>query len=142
MNAVCERTVVTASVVAEDDRLEFLPKHLTLPAMRRFEATLFGWMSTLCKSYTGGYWEAMELSNGGFFMYPTIQEKTSFELVNHGNSFRGSLTAEAAGIVVTLYTLNELFLTRGGDSLEEKRRALREYAEGHSEAAVIRKAIS
>ncbi len=141
MNAVYERAVVTASVVAEEDRLEFLPKHLNLGALFRFEPTLYGWMSTLCRSYTGGYWEMVALSNGGFFMYPTTASGQRIELVVDGNGFKDFLSQEATGVVITLFTLNELLLTRGGDQLATKHNQLREYIYAHPEKEAILRAI-
>ena len=141
MNAVCEPTVVIASVVPEDDRLEFLPKHLSFAAMLRFEPTLYGWMSTLCKAYSAGGWGMVSLSNGGFFMYPKAEPGKRFELVVDGNGFKGSLSEEAVGVVVTLFALNELLLIRGGDQLAKKHNALREYIFAHPEKAAILRAI-
>ncbi|KAG1254488.1 hypothetical protein G6F66_015020 [Rhizopus arrhizus] len=52
-----------------------------------------------------------------------------------------NMSADAAGIVATLYALNELCSQHPIDELIEKYHALRDFAREHSEAAAISAAI-
>lgn len=70
----------------------------------------------------------------------------TFQLDVNGNGFSGALSADAAGIVATLFALCDLAMeeqdTPQGDALAERYHLLRDYAVGaHSEAAAIAGAI-
>jgi hypothetical protein len=65
--------------------MDFLPKHFGARAMIKFEMSVYDWMGSLCPTYRGGFWNYVELSNGGAFMYPAGVD--AFEFTVDGNGF-------------------------------------------------------
>ena len=62
---------ITASLVPGERRMDFLPQHFGERAMIKFEMSVYDWMGSLCPTYRGGFWNCVELSNGGAFLYPS-----------------------------------------------------------------------
>jgi len=129
---------ITASIVPAEQRMDFLPKHFGARAMMKFEMSVYDWMGKLCPSYRGGYWNYVELSNGGAFMYPTGVD--AFEFLVEGNGFNGNVSAEVAGIIATTFALNGM-LWQGWDSLNAKYELLLEFIGEHPDAMTIRRAL-
>jgi Antirestriction protein len=129
---------ITAHLVGDGDRMDFLPKHFG----RQFllgEMAIYQTMDTLCRSYSGGFWDFIELSNGGFYL--RLQSKGPLAIcVPTGNDFAGELSPDGAGIVVTLFALNQL-LWAGMRELSDAYYLLRDYARQHEESAKIFMAI-
>jgi hypothetical protein len=138
MSTQTNDTRVTASRVAENKRAGFLPRFLGRHLMQG-EGLVYGWMSRLCEDYQGGYWEFYTLSNEGFYMAPTRAEP--MRLQHPDNYLDAEMSADAAGIVVTLFALCEMANRYGEDRLVDHYHALREFALGHAEATLILKAI-
>jgi len=105
--------VIKARRVAEKDRLDFLPRYFTPRWMLHGESLVYAWMRRLSPGlsggyllgYQGGYWEFYTLSNSGFYLAPTGQE---MRLIVEGNYFDEVVSADAAGIIATLFALNDL----------------------------------
>ena len=124
-------------------RTNFTP---TLFGKRLFmagENMVYNIARSMCNEYTGGYWEYVANKDQTvMFMYPKTDEK--FE-VKAQNYYQGTLSAEAFGIVCTLYALNHLMFTPMPEpmleNLVEKFYALRDYAAEHEEAEEIFGAI-
>ena len=130
-------TGIQATVVPGDERLRFLPRVFG----RRFmqgEATVFGWMRQLCADYNGGYWDFVDLSNGGFYL--RLVTDKPLKLYVDGNGFDGELSADAASIVVCMFAINELMFD-GAHELDGAYYALRDYAIQHPECRSILSAI-
>lgn len=128
---------IQAKVVPGDERMRFLPRVFG----RRFmqgEAAVFNWMRRLCRQYDGGYWDFIDLSNGGFYLR-LVSEKPVALFVD-GNGFEGELSADAASIVVCMFAINALMFN-GAHELEDAYYALREYALQHPERRLILDAI-
>lgn len=105
----------------------------------RIEPAIYDFAGMLSADYHGGYWEMYRLSNGGFFMHPRAD--TPF-LVRSPNGYEGSLSAQAFGIVVSLFTFSNLsFTPELADVCGEQFHRLREVAMDHSEARGILAAI-
>lgn len=144
---------VVASLVADSARPGFLPKHFGSRHYLKGENAVYNWMGALCPSYRGGYWEFLELSNGSFYMRPTDCQPRAFPpgapsatlphrmLVRvESNGFEGDVSADAAGIIATLFALNYL-ACGGAEELADKYYALREFALDHPESVSILGAI-
>lgn len=135
--------IVTASRVSDDSRTDFLPFYFGTRRMLRGEALVFGWMDRLCKTYSGGYWNFHTLSNGGFYLAPDRPDAMRLEV--EGNGFSGDVSADAAGVVATLFALcqlsEELYGTDDADAVIENYHRLREFVDGHAEAGAIFRAI-
>jgi Antirestriction protein len=134
---------VIASLVVEEQRLEFLPTYFGPRLMLRGEALVFDWLATLSEDYGGGFWNFYTLTNGGFYMAPASDKRMHLEV--DGNGFSGQVSADAAGIVATLFALNQLAAemadTHAGDVLSERYHFLRDFVSSHPEAASIFQAI-
>ena len=129
---------ITATLVPDNRRLDFLPRHFGERSMLRLENSVYDWMGNLCPSYRGGFWNYMELSNGGAFMFPAGVDQ--FEIKVDGNGFDRKVGAEVAGIIATAFALNGM-LWRGHDSLTEKYEQLLDFISEHPESATIRRAL-
>jgi hypothetical protein len=134
---------VVANLVAEGDRLSFLPTFFGSRLMLRGEALVFGWLDHLSEDYNGGYWHFYTLTNGGFYLAPAMDERLQLSVA--GNGFEGDLSADAAGIVATLFALGQLAAevqdTDEGAALIDHYYWLRSFALDHAEARSIFQAI-
>lgn len=134
---------VTASLVAEAQRLDFLPAYFGPRLMMRGEALVYGWLRRLCNRYSGAFWHFYTLSDGGFYMAPNLSAPLQIEV--DGNGFQGELSADAAGIVATLFALGQLAAetagTEAADALIDRYHSLAAFATSHPEAAAIYRAI-
>ena len=95
-----EMEILTATKVADEDRMNFWLRYVGMAKMLAFERHVYCWMRRLCPHYDGGYWEFYDLSNGGFYIAPAGEKK--MWLTWPGNYFNDEMSADAAGIVVTL----------------------------------------
>jgi len=131
-------TTTAATLVPEQQRMSFLPKHFGQRLMIRGELTVYGWLDRLSKEYSGGYWHYYEIPNG-FYMAPAGYE--TLRIIWPLNWCDRTMSADAAGIVATLYALCELCSQQRSDDLAEKYHALRDFAGEHAEASAIFAAI-
>lgn len=129
---------IVATRLTGQARLEALPAMFG-HRMGYFEALVYEWMATLADEYDGGYWEMYLLSNGGFYM--ALASKSTFAVSVDGNGFSGELTADAAGVVVCLFALNQLAWSTEEPAMVDLYYALREFAACHPEARLIFQAI-
>ena len=138
-----ELAPLAANLVAEGDRLDFLPAFFGSRLMMRGEALVYAWLRRFCEGYSGGYWHYYTLTNGGFYMAPELSERLRLEV--DGNGFSGEMSADAAGIVATLFALGQLAAeiegTDAADALIDRYHFLREFVDGHAEARAIYQAI-
>ncbi len=129
---------ITATTVPGHLRLRTLPTRF--PGLFLvFEMSVFNYMDKFVKSYNGGYWEYIELSNGGFYM--SLNSDKSFNLTVDSNGFEGTMSADAASLVVNLFVYCQLANQHELDYLIEGFHALREFACLHPEANLILAAI-
>lgn len=128
---------IDATLVGEHGRLEFLPTLLGRLFMH-VEAAVYTWMRALCADYGGGYWEFVALSNSGGYLRPS----TGPWLVSvDGNGWRGELSADAVGIVVTLFALGHLTFRYPESDITDRYQQLLAYARQHAESGRILAAI-
>ncbi|MFR8578883.1 antirestriction protein [Bilophila wadsworthia] len=134
-----EMEAITATKVTDEDRLNFWLRHVGAEEKKlAFVRYAFCWMQRLCPHYDGGFWELYDLSNGGFYMAPTDEKR--MWLTWPGNYVDVEMSANAAGIVATLYALNG-FAEQVSPVFREKHRQLYDYIESHPEAQAIYAAI-
>lgn len=129
---------IVCEAVPERSRLDFLPWHFG----KRFiqgEALLFDWAQRLCSQYSGGSWAFFNLSNGGFYAAPEM--KSPVEVSWALNAYRGTMSADALGVVVTLFTLCHLAEMSGDTALTDKYYAVHAFALQHPECKEIFEAI-
>jgi hypothetical protein len=128
---------ITCSVVPGDERLKFLPRVFGRCYIQG-ETAVFTWMRRLCRNYNGGFWDFVDLSNGGFYLRLVRDEPLAISVST--NDYAGAMSADAASIVVSLFAINEL-LFDGAHELDDAYYALRDYAMQHAECREIMKAI-
>lgn len=140
MNKPALDTTISATLVAEDQRLNFLPRFFGEKFMMIGERAVFDWMGRLCPDYNGGYWNFYTLSNGGFYMAPKCQ--SAMKISVDGNGFDGEISADAAGIVTTIFALDYLANRTNNYRYVDLMDSLKDYAfKYHPEAGLIYRAI-
>ncbi|WAH62226.1 antirestriction protein (plasmid) [Pseudomonas silvicola] len=127
-----------ATLVPDYRRLTVLPRHFG-SHMILVENCIYDSMSELCNAYHGGFWAFYETSNGALFMVPTAADE--YELLCAGNYFQGTMSAEAAGIVASLYGINRACWAYREDRLITQYHELAHFAKFHPESAAIFAAI-
>jgi hypothetical protein len=95
----------TPRLIPDNERMDFLPKHFGQRLMLRGELAVYGWLDRLSEDYQGGYWHYYELP-GSFYLAPAGYDK--LHIVWPLNWCDRTMSADAAGIVATLYALCEL----------------------------------
>jgi hypothetical protein len=129
---------IEAYRVLEDARVHALPRHFG-SRMMTVESVIYTFMREFVASYKGGFWDFYELSNGGFYMAPN-SDPVKFRV--HTNGFEGTLSADAAGITVCLFTFSHLsFQKPAEDTFSRHFYHLRAFALDHPEASLIFAAI-
>lgn len=98
-----ERKFVTATLVPEDERLDFMPRYFGNHCMN-VEVHLYNWMDNHVQGYGGGYWEFYRLSNGGPLV--CMNEERPVRLVNPENYFDSNMTLHVASVIGWWFTLN------------------------------------
>jgi hypothetical protein len=132
---------LTVTIVPDARRLAFLPRHFQ-KYMLAVEGAVYSHMRQLCSSYSGGYWNYMDISNGGCYMALAVAADGLVTLSVPGNGFEGTMSADAAGITVTLFALSNLaFQYPSAEVLADHFHMLREFALEHAEASKILSAI-
>jgi hypothetical protein len=128
---------IEAYPVPEHARIGTLARHFGRH-MLRVENRVYDFMSQFARSYCGGLWQFVELSNGGFYMMPP-DDMYDIRIVSNG--FRGHMSADAAGITVCLFTYSHLSFEYSAELFARHCHWLREFALGHHDAGLIMQAI-
>ena len=129
---------IEAHRVPEHSRIGTLPKYFGLKLVD-MEHLVYHFMRKFVSDYNGAFWEFYELSNGGFYMAPST-ELVKFSV--HSNGFEGTMSADAAGITVCLFTYSYLsFQQPENDVFSRHFHQLRDFALNHAEASLIFAAI-
>lgn len=130
------RIIVTR--IEDKDRIGFLPR-VTEGRNLEFEFGVYDLMRDFCRDYAGGFWEFYSLSNGGFYIAP--DEDRRYHIFVPSNGFDGELSSDAAGVVMSLYSLNKMTWRAPTEYLNAKYYELYDFAAQHPEAATIFGAI-
>lgn len=128
-----------ATLVPEDRRLNFLPALFGLNRLIVAENTLYGLMDRLSPDYGGGAWDFYELDGKPLYLAPT--SKPRFRMSWPDNGYQGEVSADAAGIIATLFALSHLSFRFTDDRFSEGFARLYDYAARHPEAGEIFQAI-
>lgn len=96
---------VIATLVADDARLNMFPKYFKQHYLVG-EQTIYSIMRRLCERYNGAYWDFYELSNGGFFIAPSLTDQMT--LTSFGFQRDYELSPYAAGIAACLSAYSHL----------------------------------
>lgn len=130
-----------ATLVPEARRMAFLPAlfspALTLIGERAVYHQFMSWLAP--DDYTGGLWHFHERRGQPLFMSPNADKR--LRIFCETNGYMGEVSAEAAGIIATLFALSHLSFRHEADQLSEAYMRLYEFAGDHPEAGEIFKAI-
>lgn len=132
------RDKITATLVADEDRMDFLPERLGIRKLMVGQNLFPAYLDRLSADYTGGYWEFYTLSNGGWYTAPRGEQR--YKMYWEGNHYQGFMSADAAGITATLFALCHL-ASPDEDDLINAYHLLREFAIEHAEGQEILAAI-
>lgn len=137
-----ESPLVTATIVADADRLDFFPTYFGKYYMTG-ENLLYVHANRFVQGYQGGYWNFYTLSNGGFFAALDTDKEQHVVVADNYCSER--MSAEATGVVLMLFVLGRLLAARipgsEADRFIDLYHKLRDFAVGHAEAQAILTAI-
>lgn len=138
-SAATTGTPVTARRVEDSERLMTLPRHFG-KRLLVLEGTVYDFMRRFAPDYRGGFWDFIELSNGGFYI--ALEHEGTFRFSVDTNGYDGELSADAAGITVCLFAYSHLSFRYPDDDLfGDYFHRLREFAIQHAEASEIFAAI-
>lgn len=138
--SISEVTPQTASIVPEERRQEFLPTLFGLSLLIVAENAVYNFMDRLSPlDYGGGFWDFYEHDGKPLFLAP--QSKSRFRITGEITGFQGEVSAEAAGIIATLFAFSHLSFQYQSDYLSEGYGRLYAYAAEHQEASEIFQAI-
>lgn len=130
----------SATPVPDNRRMEFLPRLFGRRLLIIGEHTVFRFMEILSPSdYGGGLWDFYEIAGQPLYLAPT--SKPRYRIVCEGNGYEGEVSADAAGIIATLFSFSHLSFRHDADELAEGYNRLYAYAAEHPEAAEIFQAI-
>ena len=130
----------TATLVPEERRMAFLPRLFGPRLLLIGEHAVFGFMEQLSPAdYGGGMWDFYELAGTPRYLAPT--SKPRLRLCCDGNGYDGEVSADAAGIIATLFAFSHLSFRHDAPELSDGFARLYAYAADHPEARDIFQAI-
>ena len=117
-----------------------LPTLFGLPLLIVAENAVYSLMDRLSpQDYGGGFWNFYEIDGQPLFLAPT--SKPRFRIESEITEYRGEVSAEAAGIIATLFAFSHLSFRFESDFLAQGYERLYGYLDGHPEASAIFQAI-
>lgn len=129
-----------ATLVPDNRREMFLPALFGVRHLIAAENTVYTFMDRLSpQDYGGGFWNFYECDGRPLFMAP--QSTSRFWIESDITQFRGEVSAEAAGVIATLFTFSHLSFRFESDLLVEGYHRLHAWCDGHPEASEIFQAI-
>lgn len=139
---------ITATLVTNEEQAQFWETLFPTEYRHLVEIAISSYLDRLSKVYKGDSWQFFRLSNGGFYMAPALGEELTITVP--GNYFQGIVSTDAAGIIVTLFGLNDVATQLFNPDDDEDDRAdpfiecyyrLRDFASRHAEKSLIFRAI-
>jgi hypothetical protein len=134
-------STITRQQVSDEQRIQYTSDLFGIRFPLNIEPSIYSIASNLAVEYDGDYWEFYSLSNGGFYMAPSLEKQYAVSCVN---GYAGKLSADALGITACLYAYSHLSFS-GNEVFAEKcvnhYHWLRAYMLQHPEASNILGAI-
>ncbi|HCN72215.1 MAG TPA: antirestriction protein [Pusillimonas sp.] len=121
--------------ITEEQRFGFTSKLFGERAFIEGEIAVYQWMRQLCTTYNGGYWRFFGLSDGGYFMQPDVEEP--LRLVWPLNWSDEVVSAQAAGIVATMFGLSQVLESYPDELVIDNYHKLREFLGQHPESRAM-----
>jgi hypothetical protein len=133
-----EDAKILAKKLPTAKRLAFLPGKMPKHYLK-FERYVYHFAKKLIKDYDGGFWDFLDLSNGGFYIRPSGYQQVTI-MVN-SNQFEGRVSEDAAGVIVCMFALCYMAQEFEDDCLIDQYYLLRSFINDHAEAESIWRAI-
>ncbi|MET3523810.1 antirestriction protein [Mesorhizobium abyssinicae] len=138
--SISEIAPQSAIVVPDERRLEFLPTLFGRSLLTVAENAVYSFMKRLSPlDYCGGFWDFYEHNGKPLFMAP--RSKSRFRITGGLTGYQGDVSAEAAGIIATLFSFSHLSFQYQSKHLSEGYGRLYAYSADHPEASEIFQAI-
>lgn len=135
-----ETSPQTAAIVPDERRLEFLPTLFGRSLLISGESAVYSLMGRLSPlDYHGGFWDFYEHKGKPLFLAP--KSRSRFRITGEITGFQGEVSAEAAGIITTLFAFSHLSFHHQSDHLSEGYGRLYVYSAEHPEVSEIFQAI-
>ena len=129
-----------AAPVPENRRQPFLPLLFGRQHCLMGEMGVYGFMDRLSpRDYRGGLWTFYERAGQPLYLAPT--SKLRYRLQWEENGYEGEVSADAAGIIATLFAFSHLSFQYQSEQLADGYDRLYQYAVAHPEAGEIFAAI-
>jgi hypothetical protein len=129
-----------ATIVPDERRLEFLPALFGRSLLIIGENAVYSLMERLSPlDYGGGFWDFYEYEGKPLFLAP--RSRSRFRITGEITGFQGDVSAEAAGIIATLFAFSHLSFRHPSDYLSDGYGRLYAYSAEHPEASEIFQAI-
>lgn len=138
--SISEIAPQSATIVPDGHRQEFLPTLFGNGLLIVAENAVYSFMERLSPlDYGGGFWDFYEHEGNPLFLAP--RSKTCFRITGEITGFQGEVSAEAAGIIATLFTFSHFSFQYQSERLSEGYGRLYVYSADHPEASEIFQAI-
>ena len=129
-----------AVIVPDEARQDFLPTLFGRSHLIVAENAVYAWMERLSPlDYRGGSWDFFEHESKPLFLAP--RSRTRFRIAGDVTCFHGEVSAEAAGIIATMFAFSHLSFQFQSDRFVEGYERLYAYSADHPEASEIFQAI-
>lgn len=129
-----------AVIVPHNARQNFLPVLFGHSHLIVAENAVYALMERLSPlDYRGGSWDFYEHQGKPLFLAP--RSRTRFRIIGDVTCFHGEVSAEAAGIIATMFAFSHLSFQFQSDRLVEGYERLYAYSADHPEASEIFQAI-
>lgn len=128
----------TLTAVPERERLTFMPTLFGKHFMSG-ETLVYNFMRAYAEGYNGGFYTFYKTECGAAFL--ACEDQAEYSISIDTNYFSGTMSAVAAGIVATLYSLSLNACRFNCQHLSEQYHTLLDYARTHPEYSTISAAI-
>lgn len=132
--------ITRAVIVPDVARQDFLPILFGPSHLIVAENAVYAWMERLSPlDYRGGCWDFYEHESKPLFLAPRSRKR--FRITGDVTCFQGEVSAEAAGIIATMFAFSHLSFQFQSDRLVDGYERLYAYSADHPEASEIFQAI-
>lgn len=140
MNGTPHGTITATHLTNREERLDWLLRHFGPLCALQFPKAVYEMADPLWPEHRDSFWKHYELSNGGFYMAPDLQEERVKVSVKT-NDYDGLMSCDAAGVTICLFVLRRLALASARPCWTKHYHSLREFAGLHPESGEILAAI-
>lgn len=137
--AAAVNTPPAATLVPDERRMNFLPSLFGLSLLIVGEQAVYHFLDRLSPDYGGGFWEFLEQDGVPLYLRPASDGR--FRIHCDTNDYAGEVSADAAGIIATLFAFSHLSFQDRSDRMADAYARLYAFAGDHPEARAILGAI-